>query len=264
VNYLIKKELPLKGKTALITGAYGGIGRKISQKFAKDGADVYMCDIKDSKEFAEQINKECSAKRAKSLICDISSSNEVKDIFEEIKSNDKKVDILINNAAVKGPKGPHNFPDMTYSGFKKTIDIDLSGAIYCIQNVLPQMIEQKWGRIIFTAAPLSSSGIPAPYLAGKLGFISLANKIKEKYSEKNIYSFALILRHTDTPMIRRVLKSRGKDVEEGIKKLNQKSLTGKMINPSEIAELYSYFSAADKESIENLSLLSDGGITYLR
>ncbi|MFW6273943.1 MAG: hypothetical protein ACOC17_03445, partial [Halanaerobium sp.] len=121
-----------------------------------------------------------------------------------------------------------------------------------------------WGRIIFTAAPLSSSGIPAPYLAGKLGFIALANKIKENYSHKNIHSFALILRHTDTPMIRRVLKSRGKDVEAGIKSLNEKSLTGRMIKPSEIAELYSYFAAADNESIIDLSLLADGGITYLR
>lgn len=261
---MIKKKLPLEGKTALITGAGGGIGKEISQKFVKDGAEVYLCDIKDSKDFAEKLNKECSAKRAKSLICDISSSKEVKNLFNQIRSNNSKIDILINNAAVKGPEGPHNFPDMTYSGFRKTIDIDLSGAIYCIQNVLPQMLKQQWGRIIFTAAPLSSSGIPAPYLAGKLGFISLANKIKEKYSEKNIYSFALILRHTDTPMIRRVLKSRGKDVKKGIKKLNKKSLTGKMIKPSEIAELYSYFSAADNESIENLSLLADGGITYLR
>jgi len=110
----------------------------------------------------------------------------------------------------------------------------------------------------------ASSGIPAPYLAGKLGFISLAEKIAEKYSSENIFSFALVLRHTDTPMIRRVLKSRGRNVEAGIKKLNEKSLTGRMIKPAEIAELYSYFAGADIESVQNLKLLADGGITFLR
>jgi NAD(P)-dependent dehydrogenase (short-subunit alcohol dehydrogenase family) len=261
---LTVNNLSLKGKIALITGACGGIGREISRKFAAEGAEVYLCDIKDCSDFAEKINEESSAERARSLICDISSAEEVKDMFGQISSQNSQIDILINNAAVKGPAGPHNFPEMSFEGFKKTIDIDLSGAVYCIQNVLPKMLEQEWGRIIFTAAPLSSSGIPAPYLAGKLGFIALADKIREKYSHKNIHSFALILRHTDTPMIRRVLKSRGKDVEAGIKKLNEKSLTGKMIKPAEIAELYSYFAAAEHESIEDLALLADGGITYLR
>lgn len=261
---MLEKNLPLEGKSALVTGACGGIGREISKKFAAEGADVYLCDIKDCSDFAERINEDLAAERASSLVCDISSAEDVEEMFEQIRLQNSKVDILINNAAVKGPDGPHNFPDMSFEGFKKTIDIDLSGAVYCIQNALPQMLEQKWGRIIFTAAPLSSSGIPAPYLAGKLGFIALANKIAEKYSHKNIHSFALILRHTDTPMIRRVLKSRGKDVEEGIRKLNEKSLTGKMIKPAEIAELYSYFAEADSESIVDLSLLADGGITYLR
>lgn len=258
------KEI-LNNKITLVTGAAGGIGEKICAEFAELGCIVYLCDIKDTSETAQKINENVGAVRAKSLICDISSKESIREMFSIIEVENGGVDILVNNAAVKGPiTGSHSFPEMTYGGFKKTIDIDLSAAVYCILLSLPHMINKKWGRIIFSSAPLSSSGIPAPYLASKIGFLGLAKQINEQYSQDNIKTLALALRHVNTPMIRRVIESRGMNVEEGIKELNEKSLTGKMIQPEEIAKIYSYF-AANADDITNcVTLLADGGITYLR
>ena len=59
------------------------------------------------------------------------------------------------------------------------------------------------------------------------------------------------------------MKARGKNVEKGIKELNKKSRTGKMITPKEVAEIYLYFSLAKSPEVNGLTLLSDGGITYL-
>ena len=151
---------------------------------------------------------------------------------------------------------------MPYGDFLKTIEVDLSGAIYCTLLALPYMIQNGWGRIIFTAAPLSSSGIPAPYLAGKAGFIGLTKFIAKKFKE--VSTFGLALRHADTPLIRKVLRSRGKDVESGLKELNKKSLIGRMIAPEEVAEIYSYFLTSLGESLRGTVILADGGITYLR
>ncbi len=259
-----KTSAPLDGKVTLVTGAGGGIGKSICSEFARLGSIVYMCDIADTSEVAEKINSQNGSNLAKPLSCDISSHEKVNEAHNLIEEKEGGIDILVNNAAVQGPKGAQSFPEISPEGFRKTFDIDLSGAVYWILKALPHMKKQKWGRIIFSAAPLSSSGIPSPYLAGKSGFIGLTKHIGNKYQEYNIRTFSLVLRHVDTPMIRRVLASRNMDIDKGIRKMHEKSLTGKMISPEEIARLYSFFATAPDECVKDLTLMSDGGITFLR
>lgn len=251
----------LNGKVALVTGGGGGIGKAVCKKLASIGVFVYVNDVSDSaKKVVEEINKERESKMAYFVQYDISDRKAVEEMFKEIKSQHNGVDILINNAAVYGPSC--KFYEMSYNDFVKTIGVDLSGAVYCTLLALPHMIQNKWGRIIFTAAPMSSSGIPAPYLAGKAGFIGLAKYISKKF--KDVYTFGLALRHVDTPLIRKAMESRGKNVEEAIKELNSKSLTGRMITPEEVAEIYGYFLTSLWKSLDGTVILADGGITYLR
>jgi len=251
----------LNGKVALVTGGGGGIGQAVCKKLANMGIFVYVNDVSDAgKGVVDEINKRNNSKSACFMQYDISNKDFVEEMFEEIKKQHKGVDILINNAAIYGPLC--KFYEMPYGDFLKTIEVDLSGAIYCTLLALPYMIQNGWGRIIFTAAPLSSSGIPAPYLAGKAGFIGLTKFIAKKFKE--VSTFGLALRHADTPLIRKVLRSRGKDVESGLKELNKKSLIGRMIAPEEVAEIYSYFLTSLGESLRGTVILADGGITYLR
>lgn len=250
----------LKGKVTLVTGATGGIGKEICKRFAELGSFVYICDIKESAKLAGYINEQYETPRSNAISCDISNKEKVKEMYQKIEKENNGVDILINNAAVHG-KG--DFPDISYDEFFKTIQIDLCGAMYCTLMALPYMKKNKWGKIIYTGAPLSSSGIPCPYLAGKSAFIGLAKYISKRYKHDNIRTFTLVLRHCDTPMIRRVITTRGMDVEEGIKELHKKSKTGKMITPKEVAELYTYFCLTESSNFSGLTLLSDGGITYL-
>ena len=251
----------LNGKVALVTGGGGGIGKAVCKKLASMGVFVYVNDVSDSaKKVVEEINKQNKSEIAYLAQYDISDKKAVEKMFEEVKKRHGGVDILINNAAVYGPSC--KFYEMSYDDFLKTIGVDLSGAVYCTLLALPHMIQNKWGRIIFTAAPMSSSGIPAPYLAGKAGFIGLAKYISKKF--KDIYTFGLALRHVDTPLIRKVIKNRGKDIEAGIKELNSKSLTGRMITPEEVAEIYGYFLTSLWKSLDGTVILADGGITYLR
>ena len=256
--------LPLNNKVTLVTGAAGGIGRAICYEFARLGSTVCMCDISDTTELANEIEINCKSTRPVPILCDISSLEQVKEMICKINKDLDGVDILINNAAVNTADGITSFPEMTEKGFRKTIDIDLSAAVWMTLLVLPYMKDRNNGRILFTAAPRSSSGIPAPYLAGKSGFMSMAKYLHSEYKKYGIRTLALSLRHTETPMIRRVIASKGIDVEEGLKKMNAKSLTGRMITPDEIAKFYAWFAIAGNSEVSSVSLLFDGGITYLR
>ncbi len=258
------EHLPLQEKVTLITGAAGGIGSAISYEFARLGSTVCMCDISDASALIDNIDSKDISNRLIPYICDISEYQQVEDMMRHMEAEYGGVDILINNAAVNGSGEKNTFPEMSLENFRKTIAIDLSSAVWLTLLALPRMREKRFGRILFTAAPRSSSGIPSPYLAGKSGFISISKHIADRYDKEGIKSLALALRHTETPMIRRVIASKGIDVEEGLKKMHAHSLTGRMITPQEIAKLYAWFAVADDSEVSNVSLLSDGGITYMR
>ena len=221
--------MDLQGKVSLVTGGAGGIGQAICEKLASLGSFVYVCDIVEATDVVNQINAKFKETRAATAKCDISNKKEVEAMFREIEKQNGGVDILINNAAVYGPKEKRHFPEISYDDFFKTAQVDISGAVYCTLSAIPHMRQNHWGRIIFSAAPMSSSGIPSPYLSGKAGFIGLTRYLSKKYSSEGILTFALALRHIDTPMIRRVIASRGIPIEEGIASMNKKSLTGRYL-----------------------------------
>ncbi|MBE9580710.1 MAG: SDR family oxidoreductase [Proteobacteria bacterium] len=256
--------MDLKDKVSLVTGGAGGIGVKICEKLAALGSFVYVCDIKEATELVDRINAKYQEPRASAAKCDIANKKDVEATYRRIAEQRGGVDILINNAAVYGPSKAHHFPEISYEDFIKTIQIDLSGAVYCTLLAIPHMKQKGWGRIIFTAAPMSSSGIPSPYLAGKAGFIGLTKYLSQKFSQDGIRTFALALRHVDTPLIRKVIASRGRDVEEGVEAMHKKSLTGKMITPEEIADIYAHFILTCPPGLSGTVILAEGGITYLR
>lgn len=257
-------EKPLEGKVSLVTGGAGGIGSKVSEKLAELGSTVYVNDVKGARELVDKINNEYSDTLAVSAEADISDKSQVRNMFDEVREEKGGVDILMNIAAVYGPREDRRFHKISYEDFKRTIDIDLCGAVYCTIAALKQMKESGWGKIMYTGAPMSSSGITSPYCAGKAGFIGLAKYISQKYGDRGINGYALAIRHVETPMIRSVLESRVDDVEEGLKSMNEESLTGRMITPEEIADILAYFAQPQTDDLNGQAVLADGGITYLR
>jgi NAD(P)-dependent dehydrogenase (short-subunit alcohol dehydrogenase family) len=255
--------MDLSSRVSLVTGGAGGIGTAICEKLAALGSFVYVCDIRGAAEVAAGINAGYQDTRAGAAACSITDKAAVEATHDRIMHERGGVDILVNHAAAYGPLEAHNFPEPSYEDFVRTIQVDLSGAMYCTLLALPHMRQAGWGRIIFTAAPLSSSGIPSPYLAGKAGFIGLTRYFSQRFSEDGIYTFALALRHVDTPMIRRVMKSRGHDPEQAVKSLHEKSLTGRMMAPDEIADLYAHIISKSSRGTSGTVILADGGITYL-
>ena len=128
----------LKQKSVIITGASKGLGFEIAKKFVKYGANIMICsrNLKEIKKSYQSLN--LIKKKNQKIIyssTDISSYDQVKFLVHKTIKNFKKIDVLVNNAGIYGPKG--NIENINWSEWEKTIKINLLGSIMLCREVIP-------------------------------------------------------------------------------------------------------------------------------
>ena len=143
--------MSLQGKTALVTGSSRNIGKAIALAFAKEGANVVVNAVSrmdDARAVAEEAEREHGVK-ALAIQADVSDGGQVAAMIEQANGAFGGVDILVNNPKWNPQR---SFVDMPYEDWRKAMGVMLDGAFFCIQGVLPHMIEKGWGRIINISA----------------------------------------------------------------------------------------------------------------
>ena len=133
-------------KTAVITGAAVGIGRAAAMKFAQNGINLSLWDLDLTK--LKKLKAELEKYSVEVLIfgCDVSSEAEVSACMEKTLEKFGRVDILVNNAALWRSFKP--FSETTAEEWKKYLDVNIMGVVYCTRAVIDKMLENKYGRII--------------------------------------------------------------------------------------------------------------------
>lgn len=139
-------DLGLKGKKALVTGASMGIGRAVAVTLAGEGADVAIVARHRSQvmEAAEEI-REASAAHVFGVAADCSKSQEIERMVGEATAALGGIDILVN-AVGMARAGP--FLGLSDSDWSESLGLKLMGQIRCCKAVIPQMRQQRWGRIV--------------------------------------------------------------------------------------------------------------------
>jgi 3-oxoacyl-[acyl-carrier protein] reductase len=160
----------LQGKIALVTGtaSHIGQGKRIALTLAKEGCDVICNDIDlDVYEHgAQQTADEIKAlgRDAIALGADVAISAQVNEMVKQALNHFGKIDILINNA---GGESGTAMLGTDEEKWDRTMDVNLKGAVNCINAVLPGMIERKYGKICSTSSHAGIIGPPAmPYKSG--------------------------------------------------------------------------------------------------
>jgi 3-oxoacyl-[acyl-carrier protein] reductase len=169
----------LKGRIAFVTGAARGKGngRAIALKLAEEGADVAVGDIlcDEAQGVAEEIG--AMGRKALAVKMDLSSYEEIEAGFTRIKKEMGSVDILVNNAAIMTNMA--KITSMRKEAWEKEIAVNLSGAFFCVKQVLDGMMERNWGRIIniSSIAGIMGGFGQCSYSASKAGLIGLTKTI---------------------------------------------------------------------------------------
>lgn len=174
------------GKTALVTGAAIGIGKATAITFAQNGAKVVIVDmdgerLQTVKNEIEQIGAEVLA-----YVCDVSDEQKVNEITKDAFSKFGKIDILVNNAGIFRDYG--EFLDIPISIWDKYIGVNLMGVVYFTKALLPQMIENNYGKIVNVASVAGVYGNPkmVHYSATKGAVISMTKALAKEVIGKGV------------------------------------------------------------------------------
>ncbi|MCL5252550.1 MAG: SDR family oxidoreductase [Candidatus Thermoplasmatota archaeon] len=211
-------------KTAVVTGASRGIGKAAALALAGAGYNLCLNALSDREELAKVAEQ---ADRASAEVMyrtgDISDEEFVRSFFREVDEKFGGADILVNNAGIYIRK---SVLELDLQDWKKTIDVNLTGAFLCSKASIPHMIEKRWGRIINISSQLAVKGSRhgTHYAASKAGLLGLTKsmvielgeyginvnailpgtirtRILEHYSEKELQNMALAvpLKRIGTP-----------------------------------------------------------------
>ena len=176
----------LEGKTALITGSGRNIGRATALALAKEGANIVV-NARSNREEAEAVAQEVRDLGVGAIVAlaDVSDSVQVENMVSKAVAEFGKVDILINNAAIR----PHSaFNEASIEDWERVRAVVLDGAIYCTRAVMPSMVENQFGRVLFFCGDGSFTGGAdrAFVSAAKTGLIGLARSLALEFASDNI------------------------------------------------------------------------------
>jgi len=192
----------LKGKVAWITGGGTGIGASGAEKLAQAGCTVILSGRRAQllQEIADGIVK--AGGTASVEVLDVSDRDAVTEVGARVIDRHGTVDILVNNAGINVPR--RHWPDVSHDDWDAVINIDLNGAFYCTQAVLPAMRTQGEGLVINVSswAGVRVSFLTGPaYTAAKHGMNAMTESLNMEECVNGIRACAICPGEVSTPIM---------------------------------------------------------------
>ncbi len=248
----------LQNKVALITGAGSGIGRESALLFAREGAQVVVCDLNEAggKETLSQI--EAAGGQAIFVKADVSKGAEVKAAIAAAETTYGKLNVLFNNAGIFHG-ADNSVLDTEEEIWDLTININLKGVFLGCKYGIPALLRSGGGSIINTASFVAVMGAATPqiaYTASKGGVLSMTREIAIEFARQNIRANALCPGPVQTPLLDELLADPAR---------RQRRLVhippGRFAQAPEIANAALFLASDESSFVNGSTFLVDGGIT---
>ena len=189
-----------KGKTALVTGAARGIGRAIALELARGGASLALNDVNEAAaQEAIDLAEKAGAPKAKFYKFDVADSAACNAAIDSVVTDFGGLHILVNNAGISIDALIMRFKD---EDWKKTLDINLTGAFNLMRAATRPMMKQRSGAIVNIASVVGEMGNAgqAAYSASKGALIALTKTVARELASRNVRVNAVAPGFIDTPM----------------------------------------------------------------
>jgi NAD(P)-dependent dehydrogenase (short-subunit alcohol dehydrogenase family) len=188
----------LENRVAVITGSANGMGKAMALRFAREGCDIAVVDLKydEAQQVAEDIKS--GGRKAVAIKADISKGAEIKSMIEQSVQAFGKIDILVNNA---GAAGGADLEHSDENEWDRVLALNLKGAFLACKAAVPYMKKQRYGKII----NVSSMGAVRPsvsvlaYHSAKAGILGLTLNLAFELAPFNVYANCIVPGPIETP-----------------------------------------------------------------
>src|SRR5215470_5177645 len=180
----LMNKIDLNGRTAVVTGGAQGFGRAITERFVASGAKVAIWD--NDQPLADKTAKEIG-NTVSAFKVDVTDNAAVEKARDATLNAFGKIDILVNNAGIAGIN--RTVWETELDEWRKVLRINLDGPFICCKAIVPQMLKQKYGRIVNIASIAGKEGNPnaAHYSASKAGLIALTKSLGKELAQHDIH-----------------------------------------------------------------------------
>ncbi len=235
-------------QVALVTGGSSGIGKAIVTRLSAENFFIVCVDIDAEK--SRQLQAEFGAERVHTLVTDISSEENVKDVFRLIRERYGRLDVLVNNAGIIRDNMIWNMP---LEDFERVINVNLKAPWLMSREAAVLMKAQNSGRIInvVSRAWLGNRG-QSNYSSSKAGLVGLTRVLALELGKYSVLVNAVAPGLIDTPLTQKLEK----DVLE---KLIRAQPTQTMGQPEDVANVVAFLSAPGTNFITGQTIYVDGG-----
>jgi 3-hydroxybutyrate dehydrogenase len=257
------KEMRLKDKVAVVTGAASGLGKEIARSFARAGAKLAIADLdaEGADLVAAELNREGG--RAIAVAMDVTSEVQVDDAMASIVEAFGRIDVLVSNAGIQivAP-----FEELAFADWKRLLAIHLDGAFLTTRAALRQMYKQGSGSIIYMGSVHSkeASLLKAPYVTAKHGLIGLAKVVAKEGAKHGVRANVICPGFVRTAMVDKQIPEQAKRLgisEEAVIRevMLKETVDGEFTTAEDVAEAALFFASFESNAMTGQSLVVSHG-----
>ena len=249
----------LNDQHVLVTGAGQGIGEAIARQLLTQGARVTVLGRR-----AVPLQKLLAdhPQQCRMVLADVADELQVKTAFAQAVQAQGAINILINNA---GQASSAPFMKMDVGLWQQMLAVNLSGTMFCMQQVLPAMAAAGWGRIVNVASTAGLVGYAyvAAYVAAKHGVVGLTRALALEYAKSGININAVCPGYTETEIVKnsidRVVAKTGRTSAQALAEFVKSNPQGRLVQPQEVADTVLWLCGKGASAITGQSIAVAGG-----
>ena len=247
-------KLSFKGKTAIVTGASGGMGLEVSKKLSENNIHVLMLDLQSPSRVFLLKNKNCHFKKV-----DVTNFKKMKKFIDDFYKKQKSIDYLINTTGVLWFNKDVSAVDINSDIWDKVFKINLKSMMYLSKIIVPLMKKNKFGSMIHISSIDALSGDDKPqdaYGASKAAMIRLSKSFAVQFASHNIRSNVILPGPIETGM-----QIRWKKNPKAKKNLEKFIPLNRVVRPQDISNASIFLLSDQADYITGTEIIVDGGLT---
>jgi NAD(P)-dependent dehydrogenase (short-subunit alcohol dehydrogenase family) len=237
----------LEGKVCVITGAASGIGADSAALFMEEGATVVGVDLRDD------------GVGTLSLAADVADEQQVSDLYNRVRSELGRIDVLFNNAGIS-PADDASVLETSLEAWQRVQDVNLKSVFLCCKHGIPHLLEGGGGSVINTAsfvATMGSATSQISYTASKGGVLALSRELGIEFARRGVRVNALCPGPVNTPLLQELF---AKDPVAAARRLVHVP-AGRFAEVREIATAALFLASDESSYVNATSFMVDGGIS---